>query len=183
MPEVIPMSATDQLFTTLQTMNSSSGNAWTTAMYPVYDLALEGIEDELIFKLIKHMARHCKWRPSPAELIDMACEIASPIPTEVEVFNKIVNVCETGEGGHYLNSHIIVADVVQACGGWWHIAHGESKYLPKQVADAYKQISESWQQNVKDQLAIAPEFRDMKYFPERETTLKLETKKRMEITA
>lgn len=170
------------LFTMLKTMNSSAGNAWTDAQYSMYTLALEGIDDELILQVAKEMVKTCKWRPSPAELLEMAVNIASPIPTETEVYNTICNAIAFATG--YESVHKLTQDVVNAIGGWWNISYNtEVKFLNKLVSDAYKLEAEFWDKTIKMQLALPPEFRDLKYFPVRETTPKLETKTELRLIA
>lgn len=158
------ITAMDTLCTMMQTMNSSAGNAWTDASRLGYEIALEGVEDELIFHVAKQAVKTCVWRPTPSELLEMAAKLASPIPDENEMYSVICKVMERRSG--YANVPKIVQDVVSALGGWWHLSYmTDAKFLRKQVIDAYNLEATRWKTAVKAQLALPEADRDAQYFP------------------
>ena len=176
------ITAMDTLCTMLQTMNSSVGNTWTEASRLGYEIALKGFDDELIFEVAKHAVKNCTWRPAPAELLEMAANIASPLPNENEVFNTISNCLMMGTG--YADVSEFVSNVVCAIGGWWHLAHViETQFLKSAISKSYKIEREMWEQLVKIQLFLPAHERSLKYFPVPSSHLAPTEKVRLEIAS
>lgn len=173
------ITAMDTLCTMMQTMNSSAGNAWTDASRLGYEIALDGIADELIFQVAKHAVKTCAWRPAPSGLLDIAARLASPLPDENEVVQEIRRISIGGTG--YDKASPLSTDVVKSLGDWWEVSRCNNEFLDKKIRDAYKIEVIRWEKIVKEQLSLPEAARDAKYFPKQEKHI--EQKVRLEIAS
>jgi hypothetical protein len=165
-------------------MGMHSGQEWSPMQTHVYALVLSSIGEEYSRAAVTHAVLNLKWRPAPAELRQIAARLASPAPTADEAFAEIVD--RANRDGFYAKpdpenpnvrlagpppfSHPLVAQMVPLCGGWEHICNGAAGMdmgLKKQVIGAYPAIVEKWEQEVAQQLSLAPAQRNPKYFKPR----------------
>ena len=178
MMEVEELTAAAQIYSVLQRKKSTNNLAWTEADMRFYDIVIRELDDPTIFALITELAKNtlcrpdAQWRPDPTELLEMAAQLASPVPDENIVYNLICNTIAFGTG--YDDVPEIVLNTVQALGGWEELAYRtDLNFLRAKVINAYKIEVIRWQKVVKEQLSLPAANRDVKYFPARETKTSL----------
>ena len=173
----------DQCMDMLRVMPSSAAqDAKWDDLKKLYSIALLRLQDGDAKMAVEWSALNEKWRPSPARLLEIAAEQASPVPDAETVYAEIVRQVQT-EGlyarphpdrpsikleGPPPFSHPIVEKIVHYCGGWPMVCNGESNYaegLKKQVRGAHESVSADWRENVKAQLMLPAEQRNMRFFP------------------
>lgn len=170
-------------FTLLSTMACGREQEWSDRLRPVYALALRNLDDDTGKRAVEYAVLHETWRPAPARLLEIAAEIASPIPDAEAVYGEIARKVQT-EGvyarphpdrpsikleGPPPFSHPIVERIVHYCGGWPMICNGESNFaegLKKQVRGAHDSVSAEWREKVKRQLTLPAVQRDRRMFPQ-----------------
>lgn len=172
-------------FTLLSVMNCGREQPWDEAHKDLYELLFERIgSDEEALSAVQWAALHEEWRPSPARLLAIASEQASPIPDAEQCYAEIIiqaqNVGIYGKpdpnnpnirlAGPPPFSHPVVGQIAAYCGGWEFICSGEANMqegLRKQVRGAHESVGRQWFEEVGRQLLLAPAARNRRYFPQR----------------
>lgn len=171
-----------ECFTLLSTMNCGREQTWSDRLRPVYALVLRKLEDELGKAAVEYAVLHEEWRPAPARLLEIAAELASPIPDAEMCYSEVVH--EAQEQGLFAMplpenpniklegpppfSHPIIAQIVRYCGGWKYICAGDANMaegLKKQVRGSHESISRQWKEEVKRQVILPPGKRNHGMFP------------------
>ena len=153
------------------------------AAMQIYAMAFDRMGEEYSIKAVQaaslDMGR--TWRPSPGELIGIACDIASPLPSPDSCYEEIMDkasrlgVCAMDHPerpsiklfGPPTFSHPIVSSIVSRCGGWQMICEGEANMqggLRKQVEAAHGSLSKDWREQVAQQLNLPAEKREARLF-------------------
>lgn len=130
---------------------------WKPGHAGLYAIVLDELGPDLSRTALNWAVRHCKWRPAPAELRDIAIRIAHPTPDASQVTGEIVAAIEEfglygcrdpdrpncySEGMPDCLSAEAVA-VVRRMGGWMRICQSPTEGqvpLEKQIAAAHASI-------------------------------------------
>ncbi len=134
------LSAVDKCLAMLEAMNSGQGQSFT-AMWDIYNLLLGQWGDVLSIKVCTHAALHCKWRPSPAELREIAAKLESPVPSADDAWSEVrslVNQYGIHARPHPVRptiriagppdfTHPLIERVVRYCGGWEDVCDGKAQ--------------------------------------------------------
>lgn len=163
-------------------MNCGKDQQWGDRHRPVYAIALRRLTDGEGKAAVRWAVLHEEWRPTPARLLEIAADVASPVPDSEMAYSEIITLAQS-EGKYAMPhpdnpnikiegpprfSHPLIAQVVSYCGGWDLICSGEANMqegLKKQVRGAHESIADQWTEQVKVQLALPPGKRDQRYFP------------------
>lgn len=168
----------------LEAMNTGrDGDGKWEGLRKLYVIALMPLADEEGIAAVTHAAMNENWRPSPARLLEIAAELASPVPDDEATYAEILHKAQSL--GTYARphpdkpsillegppnfSHPFVEQIVRYCGGWAFICTGESNMaegLKKQVRSAHESVASEWRAEVKKQLALPPDRRNPRMFPE-----------------
>lgn len=66
-----------------------SGQEWSDGVEETFTIVLQPMTDDLGMAIVHRAVRTRRWRPSPAELVEMAQTLAAPIPTADEAWARI----------------------------------------------------------------------------------------------
>lgn len=152
----------------IEGMNAGSGQSFD-ALWDIYDALLTAWGDTLARRVCTHAALTCKWRPSPAELREIAARIESPTPnadaalTEVQTLIRRYganaaphpdnpNVRVMGEPPF---SHPLVGAAVRRLGGWARICAGEAQYQEGGFDGAFRAVYDRAEGDFREQVSAA----------------------------
>lgn len=161
--------------------NMLSQQDWKPTLIEMYAVVLQPLTDAEGKAAVEYAFTHENWRPSPARLIEIAAELASPIPDADATYDEIMHLADTvgvmGQrhperpnirvAGPPEFSHPIVGRVVQYLGGWANLCVGESQLyegLKKQVRSSWESVARDWRERVRGALRLPPERRDPTLF-------------------
>ena len=157
--------------------NMHSNQGWNASLVQMYSVVLQPMSDTEGMAAVEHAFTHDNWRPSPARLIEIAAELAAPIPDADACYDEIAHLAETvGLYGatdpdhpniHQIGipsfSHPVVRRIVNYCGGWAMICTGEANMaegLRKQVRSSWQSVSGEWRERVREALKLPPDKRN-----------------------
>jgi hypothetical protein len=155
-------------------MNSSNAQVFGAAHTTAYSLILSELGEEASRVAVNKAIKTLRWRPSPAELREMAAQLVSPLPSVgilwAEFWHKAIHTGYTVPGW----THPILSDLAAELGGWqgvretsWpesHPAHVDA--LRSRFEAVYGTCSTAWRESVCEQLAFPRAERDPRYFPD-----------------
>ena len=153
----------------LSEMNSTQ--KWISATTQLYDVVLEALGEEWSVKAVKHAVLTEQWRPAPAQLRQIAAQLASPVPNEGDCFAEFWQAVQYSQPRPEW-SHAIIGEVVRRLGGWKYFRDLRPHLIDRgdpraqwfsRFMDAWKVCATEWTEEVSQQLAISPEVRDPKY--------------------
>lgn len=155
----------DRMLVLLEGMNAPASQNWETA-WQVYDYVLRRWPLDLAGRVVDRALMTCRWRPSVAELREIAAKLESPKPTVDEALDEVLTlITRFGAFGKrdpdnphcYLAgppefSHPLVAAVVRRVGDWEAICAGDSQHqsggLHGAFREAYGRSAQDWESQV-----------------------------------
>lgn len=160
----------------LEMMNSSRSQEFGAAHVTAYSLILSELGEAASRAAVTKAIKSLKWRPSPAELREIAADLASPVPSVsslwAECWHKAIHVQYTRPEW----THPLIGEIVSQMGGWqamretsWHDSHPAHIDAQRRRFEAiYGLLLSEWREAVCEQLSLPPRERDPKYFPKRQ---------------
>lgn len=158
----------DTCLAIIEGMNAGNAQSFD-ALWEIYDGLLTAWGEMLAKRVCTHAALTCKWRPSPAELREIAARLESPTPTAdaalTEVQNLIrrfgANAMPHPENPRVLImgeppfSHPLVGAAVRRLGGWARICAGEAQYQEGGFDGAFRAVFDRAADDFREQVAVA----------------------------
>lgn len=163
----------EECISILSTMNSANAQAFGEAHALTYALILSELGAEAGRAACVQAIKTLKWRPSPAELREIAANLVSPLPAPCVLWGEFWHKAIHQNYATPAFTHPLLDAITVQLGGWRHI---RSNYWPdshpahidalRSRFDAiYAQCSEAWREAVCAQLAFPAPERDPRYFP------------------
>lgn len=168
-----PTAYRDQCLALLEGMNAGNGQSWE-AQWKLYDLLLSRWDEATTRRTVEWAVFHCKWRPSVAELREIAANLCAPVPTADEALEELRTLI--AEFGRYaaphpdyperfpymagpgipVFTHPLIESTVRRLGGYIAICDGEAQYQEGGLSGAFRAVynraAESWRDRVADAL-------------------------------
>ena len=175
----------DTCLSLLEAMNAAANAAAWPVQSQIYEMLLSCWTGELARRVVRYAVMNCRWRPTVAELREIAAKIESPIPARDEAFAEVIYyVREYGMNaaphpkspdnpniracGPPRFSHPLVAAAVRRCGGWEAICEGAAQYqgggLSEHFKGNYDRAAEGWYASVA--VALESGERPAELFPD-----------------
>lgn len=162
------LSVTGECLGMLEAMNAGNNQSFA-ALWKIYNALLSAWGDDLAMRVCTNAVLTCKWRPSPAELRELAARLESPTPTadaaltEVQVLIRRfgANAMQHPERpsvrvmGEPDFSHPLVESAVRRIGGWARICAGEAQYQEGGFDGAFRAVYERAESDFREQVAAA----------------------------
>lgn len=157
-----------EMLSLLQAMNAANNQNWDV-QWRIYHLLLFRWPDELGREVVTHAALNCKWRPSPAELREIAAKMESPVPAVDAAMEEVLTLMRRHGAyaaphpdfpdrpgirtlGEPPFSHPLIASAVRRLGGWVGLCEGDTQYqsggLQGSFRDVYNRSSSEWHEKV-----------------------------------
>lgn len=156
---------TEQTFAGVANILSAmpSSQAWTPAISTVYAMALKDWDDKLAQKVAMHALMNLKWRPSPAEMRELALQmrkIKVPNQTMHEQIRHIVVYHPSSERRKATEKLVnegkvcpLIPEVIERLGGWGRIGQMTEEQLATGIE---KESAECLGSDVTEQILALP---------------------------
>src|SRR5438552_16577411 len=106
----------------LRLMRAGNDQAWTDDSTPIFEAEYIDVmrhwDDELAVRVVNHARNHLAWRPSRAELNDLAARFCEQLPTEGQAWSEFYHKVVCYEYRIPTFTHPILDDIAVALGGW-----------------------------------------------------------------
>lgn len=159
----------------LEMMNSSNAQTFGAAHAKAYGLILCELGEEASRTAVTRALKTLRWRPSPAEIREIAADLASPLPPVGLLWQEFWHKAITDGYARPDWTHPILDDMAAQMGGWqsvretsWpdsHPAHVDAQRIRFEAI--YAQVLGQWREAVCEQLSLPRASRDPRYFPAR----------------
>jgi hypothetical protein len=156
---------TEQTFAGVANILSAmpSSQTWTAAISTVYAMALKDWDDKLAQKVAMHALMNLKWRPSPAEMRELALQIRKikvPNQTMHEQVRTIVVYHPPAERKKATDKLVkegkicpLIPEVVERLGGWNRVGQMTEEQLATGIE---KESSECLSSEVTENILALP---------------------------
>jgi hypothetical protein len=156
----------------------SPSQGWSEAVASLYILAMEGWQDDVAERTVKHAALNEKWRPAPAELRQLAARLVladmAPVPSPVATRDEIrtLIIRHGRQAIKAAHSHPLIAAVVDEMGDWASLCGRYTEDIDAAFPGAYQRAVAGLEASVAQTQLCLPE-------PERRLLLTACTQKEM----
>jgi hypothetical protein len=174
------MASYDEYKPILVTLQALPGVKWEPGISDrYYSGGLAELDAGIMTELNKRIANKCDKRPSRAEILKLAAEIASPLPAASDALDECLSLVRRfGRNGRRVGdtdiyregappfSHPIINRVVSDLGGWGSICETENiGVFRAQFERFYGERVAQWREEVADALALPAGERPLALFP------------------
>lgn len=135
-----------------------STSPWSDGASALYTLALGSWDDSVGRAVLLHAAKNCRWRPSPAELREIAIRLICPVPSQSEVRHEIGRFCnQFSDPARRRNAaHEVTNAVVDWLGGWLLVGYMDTDALERMIGAAYAACVAKYEQTTGEAMISMP---------------------------
>lgn len=154
-----------------------SQEQWSNEVHqPIFAGIFKRLGKTLSEKVADHIDAHCDWRPTKAQIWEVAVKLSSTAPSMEEAFAEFYYKLRHAGYESPRFSHPTLTRIALGLGGWRTLYREEPArgILYRDFGEAYKRQTETWKEEVVVQLRLPPGERNYPlYFPKNKDVPKL----------